>query len=162
MRQLKLGSMNRQVPTRMRELYLSVAMGFAVTVFTSIWLLNGAESESNFFAAILLLGIPLFVVGAVTLIGDLPPGSLYGTVLGFCALCLLETYYEQRIFKGPNSMPGFAIIIWCAPATLIALLILCKVQSRWKFQHPILNFALGVLFVFGGPVSIPLISSVVL
>lgn len=150
--------MSIQAPMRLRELSLSSAMGFTLTVFTAIWLLHGAESESNFFAAVLLLGVPLFVVGVATFIADLPSGSLYGTVLGFSVLCLLETYYEQRIHQGPNSMPGFAIIIWLAPCALVALFILCKIQSRWRFQHPILNFALGTLFMFVGPTSIPVIS----
>lgn len=153
--------MNRKVTTSVREVALSFAAGVSVSVVTSFWLLHASQSTDNFFAAIALLVIPLLVVEVATYIANLAPGSVCGTVLGFSALCLLETYYEQRIYQGPNSMPGFAIIIWCAPAALAALFLLYLCQLRWRFRRPTLNFVLAFLFVFAAPLGIALLSSVV-
>jgi hypothetical protein len=142
------------------EFIAAVASSAIATVAAAFALLHASQSTDAFVGAFALLGLPLLLVWAGAHVARLAPGAVLGAILAFTAVCFVETYYEQRLYPGQNSMPGFGIVFLCTPAAIASLLILHFIHKRWAFARAILNFIVSFAIVFA-PVGALFLASVV-
>ena len=142
------------------EFIAAVASSAMATVAAAFFLLHASQSADAFASAFALLGIPLLLVWSAVYVARLAPGAVLGVIIAFTAVCLVETYYEQRFYPGQNSMPGFGIVFLCTPAAFASLLVPHFIHKRWRFAKTVLNFIVGFSIVFA-PVGALLVASVV-
>jgi len=142
------------------EFIAAVASSAIATVAIAFALLHASQSTDAFVSAFALLGLPLLLVWACAYVAHLAPGAVLGAILSFTAVCFVETYYEQRLYPGQNSLPGFGIVFLCTPAVLASLLVLNFIHKRWSFAQTMLNFIVSFAIVFA-PVGALLVASVV-
>ena len=102
--------------------------------------------------------VPMIILYGLAHLTSSGPGWVGGSSVAFAIVAILETFWEQRLYTGPNSMPGFVYLFLCAPLAIFGLLIACTVR-RW-LKTAAVRGTLAALFVFlfgGVPVFFGLI-----
>jgi hypothetical protein len=131
----------------MREVAVGTSVAMVIVSITAFWLLHAASSPDAFFGAFSLLGGPLLLVCFGAWLLARAAGAYSGAVVGFAMACLAESYYEQRLYPGQNSMPGFGIVFLCLPAAALSLLVLAAVLRGFKLRKPVVASAVSFVLM---------------
>jgi hypothetical protein len=110
-------------------------------------------ASAAFFVHLVYFAVPMAIICGLAHLTSTGPGWVAGSSVAFAAVAILETFWEQRIFTGPNSMPGFVYLFICGPLAILGLLIAYPVQ-RWLKSTALRSSvsATAVLFACGLPV----------
>lgn len=112
--------------------------------------------EGNALAALLYFGVPLsiFLGLAVAAGKGVAAGWLFGTTTAFIAVSLFEALWENFLYKGANSKPGFVFLFMCAPLSMLGL-VPARMLAKRVQRKPILVRLLASfspVFLFGSAV----------
>lgn len=102
--------------------------------------------------------VPMVILCGVAHLTSTGTGWVAGSSIAFAAVAILETFWEQRIFTGPNSMPGFVYLVLCAPLAILGLLIASSVRKWLKSTALRASVSAAAVFVVGG---LPVLSNLV-
>lgn len=139
----------------LENISFELAIG-AITISSILVAAFGASSIA--IQNLLTFFIIQFVVVAIFLIVRLRGGLLIGASVGLALVTIFETFWELRVYQGPNSMPFFVYIFLCLPSVLIGLTFFCIITISWSEQSARRSFYAGligstwifVFYVIGG------------
>lgn len=102
--------------------------------------------------------VPMAVVCAFAHVTSTGTGWVAGSSIAFAAVAILETFWEQRIHTGPNSMPGFVYLFICGPLAIFGLSIACSVRKWLKSTALRASVPAAAVFFAG---SFPVLGSLI-
>ena len=137
--------------TSIRETVASAAL-LLVAVIVGVSLMPAGALGIN----LVYFAVPMAILCVVAHLTSTGPGWVMGSSVAFAAVAILETYWEQRIYSGPNSMPGFVYLFLCGPLSILGLSIACLVR-KWLSNKGLRVAVSGAAVFFTG--SFPVLSS---
>jgi len=94
--------------------------------------------------------VPMAILCGLAHLTSNGTGWVAGSSVAFAAVAILETFWEQRIHTGPNSMPGFVYLFLCGPFAILGLLLACSVRKWLKSTALRTSVSAAVVFFAGG------------
>ncbi len=101
---------------------------------------------SAFLIHLVYFAVPMAIIFTLAHLTSTGAGWVVGSSVAFAAVAILETVWEQRIYTGPNSMPGFVYLFLCGPLAILGLVIACPTR-RW-LRSTVLRCSVAAAAVF--------------
>ncbi|WP_397412138.1 hypothetical protein [Polaromonas sp.] len=111
-----------------------------------------------FFVHLVYFAVPMAIICALAHLTSTGAGWVAGSSAAFAAVAILETFWEQRIHTGPNSMPGFVYLFLCGPLAILGLAIACPIRRWLKSTALRCSVAAAAVFFAG---AVPVLGSLV-
>lgn len=102
--------------------------------------------------------IPMVILFGLAYLTSNGDGWLKGCSVGFASVSVLETFWEQYIYTGSNSMPGFVYLFLCVPLAILGLLVACFVRKWLTSNEMRTTVSAAAVFFTGG---LPVFSSLI-
>jgi hypothetical protein len=134
------------------------AASAAVILVAALGGVSLMPAGSAFFIHLVYFAVPMAIICALAHLTSTGAGWVAGSTVAFAAVAILETVWEQRIYTGPNSMPGFVYLFLCGPLAIIGLVIACPTR-RW-LRSTELRFSVAAAAVFFA-CALPVLGSLV-
>ncbi len=113
-----------------------------------------------FFVHFVYFAVPMAIICGLAHLTSTGAGWVAGCSVAFAAVAVLETFWEQRIYTGPNSMPSYVYIFLCGPLAIIGLAIACPIRKWLKSTELRCSVAATSVFLVGAlPVLVSLVGN---
>ncbi len=132
------------------------AASASILILSALGSVSLMPAGAAFFVHLVYFAVPMAIVCALAHLTSTGAGWVAGSSTAFAAVAIFETFWEQRIYTGPNSMPGFVYLFLCGPLAIVGLVIACSIRKWLKSTALRCSAAASAVFFAG---ALPVLGS---
>lgn len=132
------------------------AASASILILSALGSVSLMPAGAAFFVHLVYFAVPMAIVCALAHLTSTGAGWVAGSSTAFAAVAIFETFWEQRIYTGPNSMPGFVYLFLCGPLAIVGLVIACSIR-KWLKSTALRCSAAATAVFFAG--ALPVLGS---